>query len=1444
MAKLHFSVSSDYKEVIRLRQECEKLEEQLKKMDVNKSPDVAKALEAQLGSATSQYKKLVEKIGEAEAKITKSADNIIKATDRIVQAQEKISKTNSTGSGSVSSVSSTETANIQAQAKAYDDLKHIIDDTLGSMEGNARFLAETGIRIKVINTNISVLEKTIKSQGHATSAQTEQLAKYNHELAELRIQSQDARRELNTGLRLELAGQGSIKALRNELLQMQRTYENMTESVRNSSFGREMAASIDLANKKVSELEQSMGRYNRNVGNYASGWNGLNMSIQQVGRELPSLAVGWNTFFLAISNNLPILADEIKRAKDEYKSLVAQGQKATPVWKQIVSSLFSWQTALTVGVTLLTVYGKDIMEWIKELVNGKEAVNALKEAQEKLNEAQLEGTKNAQSELIKLKLLRSLAEDESKQRSERLKAVSELQKMYPDYLGNIDKEKILAGQVSGIYNQLTSNIKNAAIARAKFDKAVSVAKEKDDLQEEFNTLIASSGKIRTRLGVDDIEQVKSKLKELKEIQGSTQGRYFGSTQRAADIKALQDISDAYDAVINKEKELESITKNIKIPDLMGKITEGSIAALEASISVKQNALKNVTNKKEYDRINAEIKAEQAKIEEITGEEAKKQADKRLKIQQKIADELLQLQATNQQREIDLMKEGTEKKVAQINFDYKKQIEAIKKQSEKWAKEQGGTLTAEQTIQISTAFANARKLREKNTTSIYKKEFEAAEKAMNDYLSKYGTYEEQRLAITKQYEEKIAKAITEGEKKTLQKEMENAISSIEFTKLKNDINWDSIFGNLSLYSSKKLKELRGQLRQLIETDKTLSMSDKTALIEQYNKLGDAIIKDQSALGKLFEHKTEQQKQIQLLKEEYELRKAIYDNLVKEQKIVKERYSGAKLNLEDFLEKNKFNTDTSSIDASKIISMLGVKGDSSSIDEFKYLFSMFNKAGNELSNVTSKVGEAGKSMQGASSALEGAGNSAASTISMIDMIIHGINDNIQSANELIKILEIEDTKFGEGFDSFAKSSQYATQAWESLKSGNIMGVAAGVAGSIKELGNAIGSWFGLSADYSSYNKMKEEYESLSNVWDILISKKQKYIDISYGDEARKIGNESIELLNKKLQSNIALGIERLNAGASAGSHSIGVRQRKNMSKQGWEELREAANLIGFKYDSVAGGRMTGLFDLTAKQLDELQSKAPTFWAKLDDDVREYLQNIIDCDNEIKKMKEDMKETMTGVSFDSFYDNFVSTLSDMDKSSQDFANDFGEYIKNAILSNLIANKYRQRIEDLYNDWAQKSDSNGDNVFDLTSTEAKELKDAQKSLAEEMIAERDALAKVFGWSSTSTQEASKKGFAQASQDSVDELNGRFTAGQVAWEETKNQSVLQNEKLSILDIKADSLINLASDQKNIADETRTILVNSYMELQQISENTGAIIKPITEMRDKMNSWDSKIRNM
>ena len=445
--------------------------------------------------------------------------------------------------------------------------------------------------------------------------------------------------------------------------------------------------------------------------------------------------------------------------------------------------------------------------------------------------------------------------------------------------------------------------------------------------------------------------------------------------------------------------------------------------------------------------------------------------------------------------------------------------------------------------------------------------------------------------------------------------------------------------------------------------------------------------------------------------------------------------------------------------------------------------------------------------------------------------GFNGIAAAASELGNIMEGLGVKSDSAMGKMTSAiSGTASMAAQGAAIGGPWGAAIGAA---LGLATSLVGMFG--ADYSQYNKMKEEYDSLIDVWDILIDKKREYIDISYGDEARKAGQEALDLLNKKSESNRVLGVELLNSGSSKGSHSIGVRQRKRMNQQGWDELRNAAQKIGFDYNSVAEGRMTGLFDLSAEQLERLQEEAPTFWSKLNDDVKGYLQNIIDCEDEIGEMKKQMNETFTGVSFDSFYDGFVSMLSDMSKSGKDMADDFGEDIKNAILSNLIANNYRKKIEDLYNEWAKKSDSNGDGIFDLDPTEADDLKDAQKSLIEQMIAERDALADAFGWTDSAAQQEASRGFgAEMTHEDAGELSGRFAALQVTGEEIKVYSVEQTKSLNILTLKADALLSTNVEMKNIADDTRSIIANSYLELVQISENTGAIVRPIQQMQKDM----------
>lgn len=164
-----------------------------------------------------------------------------------------------------------------------------------------------------------------------------------------------------------------MNELSQSLSRMRIAYRALNEDERNSEFGQNLLKSIQEADAKIKELDATIGNHQRNVGNYQGSFNGLNMSVQQIVRELPAAKMGINMFFMAISNNLPIMADQIKLAKEANKAMKEAGQEPVPVWRQLVSSLFSWQSVMMVGITLLTVYGKDIANWVKELFKANDA---------------------------------------------------------------------------------------------------------------------------------------------------------------------------------------------------------------------------------------------------------------------------------------------------------------------------------------------------------------------------------------------------------------------------------------------------------------------------------------------------------------------------------------------------------------------------------------------------------------------------------------------------------------------------------------------------------------------------------------------------------------------------------------------------------------------------------------------------------------------------------------------------------------------------------------------------------------------------------------------------------------------------------------------------------------------------------------------------------------
>jgi len=213
--------------------------------------------------------------------------------------------------------------------------------------------------------------------------------------------------------------------------------------------------------------------------------NGLSFSVQQVARELPTLAIGPQMFFLAISNNLPILADNIKRVRLENEKLQQQNLKTVPVWKQLLKSVISWQTAMTVGIKLLVVYGKEIGNWITSLFKSEEAVRANIRVIDDLNSARSKGAKDAQKELLRLQLLYSGLMNDNVARADKLRIIKELQSKYPSYFGNLTNEQILAGNAAGAYRKLAKAILESSMARAIEDKMFENDKKSLELRGKY-----------------------------------------------------------------------------------------------------------------------------------------------------------------------------------------------------------------------------------------------------------------------------------------------------------------------------------------------------------------------------------------------------------------------------------------------------------------------------------------------------------------------------------------------------------------------------------------------------------------------------------------------------------------------------------------------------------------------------------------------------------------------------------------------------------------------------------------------------------------------------------------------------------------------------------------------------------------------------------------------
>lgn len=474
---------------------------------------------------------------------------------------------------------------ISMTAADFDSIRQTVKafDTQAS-ELNSR-LSDNKETISALRTSLrelskeykkgAISEEEYKSKRDATVSQLRMLTEQNKQYSAI----------LRNHTQVAIATAGSYNEMKASMLQLEKEYYNLSQAAREGAKGMDILNNIGKLNQQLKDIDAQMGNYQRNVGNYASGWNGLNVSIQQIARELPALSVSANTFFLAISNNLPTFIDELKKARGEYELLKKSGQTATPVFKQVLSSLLSWQTALVVGITLLSSYGGEITKWVGSLFDARKEIDYLKQLQEDLNKAQKEGVKNAQDEAVKLDILYRAAVNLNKPMGERKKAVEELKKQYPSYFKNISDENILAGKAADSYQRLSNAILASAKARAVQDRLVEQAKQKLDLEDQLAEKEEKRAKLESAR-----DQMKAQYESSQGAAMDTARDMYGKLN-----KQVEDLDKEIGSLLNQLYQVDKASRDMANSINIGDVTFNPHSADKASDDLAQY-MENLRNK--------------------------------------------------------------------------------------------------------------------------------------------------------------------------------------------------------------------------------------------------------------------------------------------------------------------------------------------------------------------------------------------------------------------------------------------------------------------------------------------------------------------------------------------------------------------------------------------------------------------------------------------------------------------------------------------------------------------------------------------------------------------------------------------------------------------------------------------------------------------------------
>lgn len=1383
------------------------------------------------------FKVINRHIADMEARVEQAMRKIAQMEQQAMDAASKAAASATTGTAGGGSTAGT--AATQAETAAYHDL---LGELKAANDEKTKAIAQIRLysnEIARLKADVTALNKEEQQNGQLSAKKRAQVLDAAVSIEEYKQEISQLRRELANQIKLEQTAIGSINEMSQALTRMRAVYKNMSAADREGAQGQTMLKNIESLDTKIKELDASMGIHTRKVGDYASGFNMLGFQIQQVAREFPALAYGPQAFFSAISNNFPMLADEVAKVIKEVRALRAAGEAYVPVWKQIAKSIISWQTLLVAGVTVLTLYGKEITNWVASLFKGKTTIDASAAALERFNSAMAQGSVSAQSELTKLNLLYRAATDLSRPYEERAEAVKKLQDIYPAYFGNMAAEQVMVGNAVGAYENLRDAIIEVAQAKAAQELITEnvIKKLKIEGTDEYK---------RIQSYADRIDTLQSKINDLQSK---------GISKKSPIIEGLSGAIAGLEKGI--ERASEAIRTKLELPDDIPNDIREYLAILDES----SEELASVAEKSFIGKTPAELNAEWKKARQEAESAAKKAASDQERNLKELTKQLQKLRDDALQAEVDSMKDGTAKKLAQIDLDYQKRARAIQEAEKKLLELQEKEIDA----QYKNDTSSERFLAGQQMIAQYKgnvnhlarplvKAAELVKKGWEDagegiatvFSSQYGILDAKGKVteilvtpilpngdiLSPQELDDYIHSKLEGAQNILAADTKGLVIAVNVAA---DGSAGEKYHDLQkVYYADNIKAAEGvriyteALKEFNKEQRNKERASVSGIAITPEGLSDVVNKEIQAWNEYLRKYGNFREKLQATKEYYDerIRKATTQG--DRERLKKERdaalaeietkqsdnwiaffswietmsksmasniYNTLRNQLNQMLEAGKISIEeyvraTQQLDQ-QYRDKLNERGRFQTYQNqgINGLIDNYQKLGDAMQLKGAKTGDQNVQAMGAS--MSKAAGKASGVISMIDMIVTSIHQTIQAMQQLTDSIvdmmasfgqdaEIDTTlgKWAELSNLMSEFDNHVYSSWEKFKSGDIMGAASEATSSILGVITSINKWMDKSKE-RKIQKLQDQIDALSRSYDRL----SRSIEKAYSTDAKEL----IEDQNKLLEQQKLLIQRQIQEEKSKKDPD------KKRIKEWEKQYEEITNLI----EDNAAKAQDAIFgsDIQAAINDFAEAYADA-WAQGEDrakSAKDFVKNMIK-QMVIEAMKADIKEPMQVI--------------------------------------------RDKLEDFWEDGI------------ITQTEENIIDEMIKKLNQNLEASFGWADKYFEDNTASKQQATSRGFQTMSQDTGDELNGRFTDIQGKVTDIRNAVMSQLQMRDSVEGIIESIHNCLNMDSRIDElsaayyESLRIDVETLLEVREINVSTKNMDKTLGRIENGINSIKRNTENL